>query len=265
MRITITDYMRYAWHMLTGYRADIERQIFAERRQNIGNYVDADSPLSVLDMGNGHLRPQYSLLKAAGHRVYGVDLANRPQWSLNNIAYNFARALYRWKLDLPLGGIDQTLVCADVSNLPFPDNIFDLITSVAAFEHFLDVPAVLAEVYRVVKPGGLVYACIHPFTCPSGGHNVRISEVPLRSLPQGVDPWDHLRKRRLPIHVPLNEWRQRQYLAEFKNHFEILKHYCATREGEHLLTLEIEAELSAYSRDELTCGAYVIVARKSSA
>ena len=34
------------------------------------------------------------------------------------------------------------------------------------------------------------------------------------------------------------------------------------REGERLLTPEIEAELAAYSRDELTCGAYVIVARK---
>jgi hypothetical protein len=34
------------------------------------------------------------------------------------------------------------------------------------------------------------------------------------------------------------------------------------REGEHLLTPKIEAELSEYSRDELTCGAYVIIARK---
>ena len=58
------------------------------------------------------------------------------------------------------------------------------------------------------------------------------------------------------------EWGQGQYLAEFKKHFEILKDYCATREGEHLLTPQIESELSNYSRDELTCGAYVIVARK---
>lgn len=262
MSTTIADYFRYAWQMLNGYRAKIEKRIFAEREQDIAGYLDRRNPIPVLDLGNGHLRPQYSLLRAAGYRVYGIDLANRPQQSLTNTAYIFARALYRWKLHLPIADVDRALVCADASDLPFPDNAFQLVTSVAAFEHFLDVPAVVAELRRVLRPGGLVYACIHLFTCPSGGHNVRISEVPLRSLPPGVDPWDHLRKRRLPFHVPLNEWRQDQYLQLFAQHFEILKHYCATREGEEFLTSEIRAELSAYSRDELTCGAYVIVARK---
>jgi hypothetical protein len=103
---------------------------------------------------------------------------------------------------------------------------------------------------------------IHLFTSPSGGHNVSLTQIPLRRIPAHVEPWDHLRKRRLPFHVPLNEWRIDQYLAEFSKHFEILKHYCAMREGEGFLTPALEAELAAYSRDELTCGAYVIVARK---
>ena len=46
-------------------------------------------------------------------------------------------------------------------------------------------------------------------------------------------------------------------------HFQILKHYCAMREGQDLLTPALEAELSTFSRDELTCGAYVILARKA--
>jgi SAM-dependent methyltransferase len=262
MSTTITDYLRYAWHMLNGYRASIEARIFAEREQDITGYLDGQTPIPVLDLGNGQLRPQYSLLKAAGYRVYGIDLANRPERSLTSVAYLFARALYRWKLNLPIAVVDRTLVCAEASDLPFPDDAFELVTSVAAFEHFLDVPAVVTELRRVLRPGGLVYACIHLFTCPSGGHNVRISEVPLCSLPRDVDPWDHLRKRRLPFHVPLNEWRRDQYFQLFAQHFEILKHYCATREGEEFLTPEIEAELSAYTRDELTCVAYVIVARK---
>ena len=100
------------------------------------------------------------------------------------------------------------------------------------------------------------------FTSPSGGHNVTFTQIPMRSVPRAVDPWDHLRKRRLPFSVPLNEWRLDQYLEEFAKYFELLKHYCAMREGEHLLTPELESELSDYSRDELTCAAYVIVARK---
>ncbi|HXV83332.1 MAG TPA: class I SAM-dependent methyltransferase, partial [Candidatus Binatia bacterium] len=150
----------------------------------------------------------------------------------------------------------------DVSHLPFRNDSFDVITSVAAFEHFLNVPAVVKELYRVIKPGGMVWVLVHLFSSPSGGHNVSLVQIPLRDLPPGVDPWDHLRKRRLPFHVPLNQWRKGQYLSEFNRRFEILKHYCAMREGEDFLTPQIENELADYSRDELTCGAYVIVGRK---
>lgn len=262
MGTAATDYLHYAWQMLNGVRTNGERQISAEREQDIVPYLDITRRLQVLDLGNGYLRPQYTLLQAAGHRVFGIDLVNRPQMNWTDVAYVLARWLYRWKLGLPARDSNQTLICGDVSHLPFPDNQFDLVTSVAAFEHFLNVPAVVAELKRVLKPGRVVYARIHLFTCPSGGHNLRLTEIPLRSLPRGIDSWDHLRKRRQPFHVPLNEWRRDQYVEVFAQHFEILKHYCAMREGEELLTPEIEAELFGYSRDELTCGAYVILARK---
>lgn len=55
--------------------------------------------------------------------------------------------------------------------------------------------------------------------------------------------------------------RIRDLLETFKRRFEIIRHYCHMRKGEHLLTPEIEAELAArgYTRDELTCGSHVIV------
>jgi hypothetical protein len=62
---------------------------------------------------------------------------------------------------------------------------------------------------------------------------------------------------------PLNDWRADHYLEVFTSHFQILKQYCALREGEEFLTQEIENELSPYSRDELTFGGYVILARKA--
>jgi ubiquinone/menaquinone biosynthesis C-methylase UbiE len=150
-----------------------------------------------------------------------------------------------------------------VAALPFRDEFFDVVTSVAAFEHFLEIPRVLGEVRRVLRSGGLLWTCIHIFTSPSGAHNITQTQIPLRRLPKGVEPWDHLRKRQLPINVPLNEWRIQQYLDAFAQHFEIVKNYCALREGEGLLSPQIESELRAYSREELTCGSYVIVAKKS--
>jgi SAM-dependent methyltransferase len=258
----VRNYLHYLWQLLNGFRATGEKQIAAERDDDIAPYIETKRSLQVLDLGNGSLRPQYTLLQAAGHLAYGIDLVNRPQWSSFNAAYAVARSLYRWKLGLPLKDSAKKLICGEVTRLPFAERSFDLVSSVAAFEHFLDVPAVMTEIRRILKPGGIVYARIHLFTAPSGGHNVKITEIPLYRLPKGIDPWDHLRKRRLPFHVRLNEWRVDQYLQVFEKHFEIVKQYCAMREGEKLLTPDIATELSTYNRDELTCGAYVIVARK---
>jgi SAM-dependent methyltransferase len=268
MSPSLRDYAAGTWQLWTGYRVRGEQGIARNRARDLAPYLDLDAQVGairVLDLANGQLRPQYLLLRAAGHRVVGVDLANRPDGGLEWHAYGFARWLYRRHLPARPGARrSDPLACGDVGALPFRSGSFDLVTSVAAFEHFLDVPAVLAELRRVLRPGGLAWIGIHPFTCPSGAHNLSATEVPLRSLPPGVEPWDHLRRRRLPITVPLNEWRIDRYLEEWGRHLEVLRHYCAMREGEALLTPAIEGELAArgYTRDELTCGAYVIVARR---
>ena len=259
---TLKDYIRFGWQLVTASRMEHERWIADLRRTDISPFLNGEESLAVLDLANGQLRPQYKLLRAGGCHVYGIDMVNYPKRTWQDYAYTIARRLYARDLHPNSSMADETLICGDVSSLPFRDESFDVITSVAAFEHLLDVPLVLKETHRVVRPEGLVWALVHLFTCPSGGHNVGLSQVPLRDLPSGVDSWDHLRKRRLPFHVPLNQWRKDQYLSEFTKHFEILKHYCAMREGEHFLTPQIESELADYSRDELTCGAYVIVARK---
>lgn len=262
----LLDYPRYAWQVWRGDRSRSEADLDARRRADLAGIVDFSRRLTILDLANGRLRPQYAILRAQGHRVIGIDRVNRPERSWKGRAYAIARTLYTDRLRLPPSAMrPDALVCGDVARLPFPAAEFDLVTSVAAFEHFLDVPSVVAEVARVLKPGGIVWAAIHVFTAPSGGHNLSFAEVPLRHVPPGVEPWDHLRQRRLPFSVPLNEWRIRDYLAAFARYFDVIRHYCHMREGEHLLTPEIEAELVArgYTRDELTCGAYVIIARRT--
>ena len=263
MSIALKEYITFGRQLLDGFRAQTERQIDHQRRLDIQPYLDQPHPLRVLDLANGRLRPQYTLLKAAGQHVAGIDRVNQPAHHWTDQAYRAARRIFTWKLGVkPEAAARQTLLCGDVAYLPFPGNYFDLITSVAAFEHFLHVPLVVAEMARVLRPGGLAWIGIHPFTAISGGHNVTLTEIPLRRLPPGIAAWDHLRQRQLPCPVPLNEWRIAQYGATFAQHFEILKNYCASREGEDLLTPELEAELAAYTRDELTCLGYIILARK---
>ncbi len=262
----VRDYARAIGQLVDGSRLDGEIALDRERQRDVRDLVDLTKPLRILDLANGRLRPQFIILQAHGYSVFGIDLANNPSSDAFGAGYRLARWLYAIRLHRP-GSKSKadTLACADVDHLPFARNLFDLVTSIAAFEHFLDVHCVISELSRVLRPGGAAYIRLHPFTAASGGHNVKLMEIPLSSLPKGVEPWDHLRKRRLPFQVPLNEWRISQYLEAFAQHFEIIKHYCAMREGEHLLTHEVLADLPGYTVDELTCGAYVIVARKPAA
>ncbi|MEI8165897.1 MAG: methyltransferase domain-containing protein [Chloroflexales bacterium] len=259
----LSDYPRYALQMLRGDRSTGERAQMQGLLRDVAPLVDLSRPRDILDVANGRLQPQYTLLKGAGHRVYGIDYVNRPTQSLTDAAYVVARGLYRAQAGVGLlePPRRRTLVCGDVGRLPFPAASFDLAVSAAAFEHFLDVPAVVADLHRVLRPGAVAWIAVHLFTCVTGGHNLTFTYPLPQTFPE-ADLWDHLRQRRRPFTVPLNEWRTNQYVAEFTRHFEVLKVYCRGREGEHLLTPAIEAELAAYTRDELTCGQLVIIARK---
>jgi SAM-dependent methyltransferase len=262
MTPALREYPVYLWQLLTGVRSEYEAAFAKLRSEDTREYLKHVKSPEILDLGNGLLRPQFTRLKRDGYHVYGIDLANRPKNTIKNALYLIARYLYNRRSSLTVTSDKSGLVCGDVARLPFKSESFDLVTSVAALEHFLDMPAVLNELSRVLRPNGLAWAMIHLFSCPSGGHNVTFTQFPLRKMPRGVEPWDHLRQRKLPFSVPLNEWRRGQYLQAFAQHFEILKHYCAFREGTELLSPEILAELPDYSADELTWNSYVIVARK---
>lgn len=180
----IRDYPRYAYQLLTGIRARMEPEATASRWRDVAPYPERQGPLDILDVGNGRLRPQYAILRGAGHCVTGVDFVNRPQLTWRNGAYHVMRQVYAVQLGLPRDAMaPRALVGADVGRLPFQDATFDLARSIAAFEHFLDVPSVVAELQRVLRPGGIVWLVVHLFTSPSGGHNLSFTEYPLRTIP----------------------------------------------------------------------------------
>ncbi len=53
------------------------------------------------------------------------------------------------------------LVC-DISNIPIQDDSVDIIINIAVLEHVPDPDKVVAEFYRVLKPGGKIF-CYFPF------------------------------------------------------------------------------------------------------
>lgn len=93
---------------------------------------------SALDLGCGTGELMKQLLQAAPHReVYGIDLSEK------------MLAVARAKLPEP-----ARLLLGDSESLPFPENFFDVVYCNDSFHHYPAPHKVLAEVRRVLRPGG---------------------------------------------------------------------------------------------------------------
>jgi len=81
------------------------------------------------------------------------------------------------------------LLPASAYSLPFPDRSFDIAVTISTMEHFSDPPRALAEIRRVLKPGGHALIVCEPIWTSARGHHVHqwADIVPL------VGPWEHLR------------------------------------------------------------------------
>jgi SAM-dependent methyltransferase len=100
---------------------------------------------TVLDVGCGGGRTVQRLAEIADlGKVHGVDYAEASVAA----AHGFNRAA------VESGRVE--IQRATVSRLPFPNDMFDLVTAVETHYYWPDRPADMREIYRVLKPGGSV-------------------------------------------------------------------------------------------------------------
>lgn len=99
----------------------------------------------VLDIGvgPGFLAAEMAAEVGADGRVCGID----PSDSM--------LALARSRAGQP-GGAPLELTAADANHLPYPDASFDAAVSTQVLEYVADIDAALAEIRRVLRPGGRV-------------------------------------------------------------------------------------------------------------
>jgi SAM-dependent methyltransferase len=99
------------------------------------------------------------------------------------------------------GGVREVLV-ARAEAMPLPDASVDAVFSSNAFQ-FLDVTATLAEVRRILRPGGVLYAHFGPIWSAVDGHQLEYVAFEGRALAFWRDtllpPWAHLAYEREPL------------------------------------------------------------------
>jgi len=93
----------------------------------------------VLDVGcgNGYVLSRYA---RAGAETTGIDLT--------------AAAVELCRKRFAFMGLPGEFRQANAEALPFPDDTFDCVTSMGVLHHTPDTRAAVAEVFRVLKPGG---------------------------------------------------------------------------------------------------------------
>jgi SAM-dependent methyltransferase len=90
------------------------------------------------------------------------------------VGVNNSTELWAGRPERVIEGGGARLLDGDASDLPFPDGSFDLVFCVAVLEHLLDLPRALAEMHRVLVPGGLVHASFGPIWSGGKGHHLSI-------------------------------------------------------------------------------------------
>ncbi|MGO4911566.1 bifunctional demethylmenaquinone methyltransferase/2-methoxy-6-polyprenyl-1,4-benzoquinol methylase UbiE [Leeuwenhoekiella sp. W20_SRS_FM14] len=112
-------------------------------RKKVVAMIAATNPQNILDVATGTGDLAINLAETGAKKIIGLDIS--------------AGMLAVGKKKITASNLDQTIemVQADSENLPFKDNHFDAITVAFGIRNFETLDKGLAEIYRVLKPGGL--------------------------------------------------------------------------------------------------------------
>jgi ubiquinone/menaquinone biosynthesis C-methylase UbiE len=122
--------------------ARIQMNFFQNVLKDLG--VDITAQSTVLDFGSGEGWVVYNFRKQ-GIKAYGVDIESYCPEATQR--YQEEQLVYDGK---------EIFRMMDMKNyrIPFEDNTFDVVISDQVFEHVQNYPEALAEIKRVLKPGG---------------------------------------------------------------------------------------------------------------
>ncbi len=112
-------------------------------RKKVVKLVKKNTPEKILDVATGTGDLAINLAKTGATEIIGLDISA----GMLEVGKNKIKAK---KLDTII-----SMVKADSENLPYTDNYFDAITVAFGVRNFENLEKGLAEIFRVLKPGGI--------------------------------------------------------------------------------------------------------------
>lgn len=132
------------------------------------SHVIIEKHYTILDAGCGGGRTVSKLATMAREgKVHGVDYSNESVATATRINK-------QW-----IGQGRVEIREASVLQLPFPENVFDLVTAVETHFWWSDLPGAMREVLRVLKPGGTVVIIAEIYK----GADTRVAKLAEKYLP----------------------------------------------------------------------------------
>lgn len=135
-----------------------ETELYDPARRDVYNFIDETKvrhlrPLlppggNAIEIGAGSGR---LLLRIGAERPYRLVAVDYAPYAVRAVRENLRRAARQ-----------GDALFADALALPFAEASFDVVLSGGLLEHFRDPVAVVREMVRVLRPGGLLYADIVP-------------------------------------------------------------------------------------------------------
>ena len=264
--------------LVEAYRqALLDKKHFAEVCQRLSQYFPSIQNLRILDVGCGVKTSQTALFQAAGINITGIDLDPAIIPSARSLGKRLYWAIYHttltYGLKTRLNLNHLSLSQANIYDLPFADETFDVAISNAVFEHLPDITQALRSLSRVMRPNGLFHIGIHLWPSLSGSHLEQAKWHPLRAndWPTHVPLWFHLRN--LPPfdaaapglgyqHQFINRLREADYRTAFERETNLVDWIRLYHEGQEMLTDDLRRELSGYTEEDLTLRSIRVLARK---
>ncbi len=141
-----------------------------EKRYDTQDIVDFFGISKRMNAGRAWYKGKRLLEIGCGLGKYSIEAAARGAREVCGIDINEEGIRFATAKTQQLGLANVSFQAMSACRLQFEDNAFDGAFSHTVLEHLPDVPAALAEVYRVLKPGAEFIFTFNPFRSRHGAH-----------------------------------------------------------------------------------------------